>query len=289
MVLSIVDVCGEHLDKILIRVFWNSAEVGYYYAAQRVVAFLMSISGTIQVLIFPTFSGLHAAGKIEELRSLTQRAEKYISFSLCPVLMILFVFGESIVRAFFGDQFLPALPMLYAMLIYVYFGSLNRPSASHILGVNAPLPYVILSLCQMVLGILFGLIFVPKSLFGMKMLGLGGYGAAILMAISGFVGMVATKVLVYKITRTAPYWRSAIHAAVAVLIGIVLYLLKENIPDLGFMQSAVLSGIGVALYFAALYLMREIRVEDLQYMRIAASPKKMREYVTSELKSGPNL
>lgn len=289
MLLSCVSVVGEYFDKIFIRIFWDSSEVGYYYAAQRVVSFLMALSGTVQMLIFPMFSALHMTDDIDGIRTLTWKSERYISLLISPILMVLVVFGDNFIELIFGKKFLPVLPMLYAMVWYVYFASVNRPSASQILGVGRPKAYVMLSIALMAFGISLSFLFVPSSVFGIRMLGLGGFGAALVMAIAGFIGLVGTKLIVYRLTGTRLRLRVVVHPAVAILVGAGLALSKHYLGIHGVWQCIALSALGVAVYLGLLSRIGEMRPEDLRYLSAIANPAKLKEYVSAELRSRPML
>ncbi len=276
---------STNVDKVMIQLFWCSTEVGYYFGVQKITDFIIIISGVVCTLLFTTISAYHAENKIKEISALTRKAERHISFVILPIVTFVIALASQIIKVLLSDEFLPAVPVLRTLALYALILSINLPYWVMFGAINRPKLGAKIALAVALLNIALNTIFIPPALFGIKLLSMGAFGAALTTVISGFVGMIISRIYVKKLTNTSTNLRIFIHLLAACLTGFPLYAVGRIIPlDRWFsLFGAGLLCLGI--YLAILYCLKEFTKEDYHFFLDTVSPKKMFRYVKEELKS----
>jgi len=94
MLVATSNVIMHNIDKVMIQLFWNAADVGYYFAAYRLSNFITLFTQAIGMLIFPTYSALHKAGKLLQIKKLTFDSERHLSLIVFPMIFGLIILAE---------------------------------------------------------------------------------------------------------------------------------------------------------------------------------------------------
>lgn len=275
-----------NMDKIMIQIFWGTDYVGYYFSVQRITDVLMITSASVMALLLPTMSSYHTEKDFESIRKLTHLAERYLSMITTPMVIFIMVFAESIIDMLLGSAFIPAVPVLRILILLPLIASLNRPYWSQIMGINRPDVAAKLGVLGASMNIFLNLILIPKHVFGLKLLGLGATGAAVATLISWIIGGIFTRFIVFRLTKTTVNWRIIIHLAVGIFIAGILFYLESLIPVTRWFH---LLGLGLGtfgFYFGVLYLLHEFTRSDVDFFLATLNPKKMKDYMVSEIKSG---
>jgi O-antigen/teichoic acid export membrane protein len=279
-----VGTISVNVDKIMIQLFWSSTEVGYYFSTQKITDFVSAIAGVIGVLLFPTLSTYHAEDRIKELALLSRKAERYISLVIFPIVIFIIALAPQIISIILSDEFLPAVPVFRLLAVYSFIIGVNTSHWLQFGAINMPKLAAKIGLIPVVLNIVLNIIFIPSSLFGFKLLGLGPFGAAVTTVISGVVGVVISRFYTKMLTNTTTNLRTFIHLFAACLTGLLLYAFGHVIPlDRWFsLLGAGLLCIGI--YLAILYSLKEFTKEDYHFFLDTLSPRKMFKYTKEELK-----
>jgi len=290
--------------------------VGYYFAGWR-LTYLSTVALLVAILLFPTFSRLHAKKRYSRISDLTHKAEKYIAFVSVPMGVVLILFARPIVQTMLGDEFLSAVPMVRIFAISGLFVAFNIPYFSQIIGTDRPWIYAVIIFIQGFLNLILILILVPKILFGIDMAGVRGTGAALATLVSSIAGFILVRFVVrrYIVTRTIPYWRIYRIFISGAVMGPALWLLNilwplEN-PSRGIEKGLLWisdhisalepvttnmmdysRGMGIFLYLLAglipyiamLIVLKELTKKDLKYFLDVINLRKMLSYIRNELR-----
>ncbi len=281
---SVIVSINLNIDKLMIGSFYSVDEVAFYFSGEQLVLVMVALSASVGILLFPTISAMHARSDMAGIRLITNISERYLSIIITPLIVLCAIFAEPLIAIFFGNEFLPAVPIFRLLLIVTYLSSINIAYARQMEGTNRPGLGVRIASINIILNIVLNLIFIPDQLFGIRLLGLGAIGAAIATAISFVPAFILMRYYAYRITGTRSNWRILLHLFTAGVTGCAAYFTSLAIASI---QWYHLIGFGITfliIYFGILYLMREFTKEDLRYLLDLLNPRKMGDYAKSELK-----
>ncbi|MCF8069613.1 MAG: flippase [Desulfobacterales bacterium] len=102
---------------IMLGIFRNEAEVGYYDLAVKLSTLTAFVLQSINSMAGSKFSELYNAGKMDELFHVAKKSSKLIFWITMPILCTLIVFGKFIITFLYGKEFSVAyLPMVYLVI-----------------------------------------------------------------------------------------------------------------------------------------------------------------------------
>jgi O-antigen/teichoic acid export membrane protein len=108
---SIVNQMGGRAPDLIIGRLLGYQALGLYNRASGIVAlFYDLVVSSVQAVAFPAFSGAHRAG--EDLRGQYLRTATLISGAVLPVLAMLAILAQPLVRVLLGDQWLVAAALV---------------------------------------------------------------------------------------------------------------------------------------------------------------------------------
>jgi len=293
MIVSTSSIIMSNIDKILIQLFWSSADVGYYFAAFRVSNFIIMFTAAIGMLTFPTYSKLHAAGDINQIKKLTYDSERHLSLIVFPMVFGLIILAEPTAFILLSG-WMPAVPLLQILPFVVLFKTLATPYLSQFNGMNRPElnrnRMVIMVICNLILNFLL----IPKDIqmLGINLFGLGAKGAAIATVVSFAAGLVYTRIMSYKLIGEKGNIRIVIHAFAAIVMAGALYILLYNFDLILWITRwynlLFFAAFGLGIYLGILALFKEFTKEDFFFYMETLNIKKMFKYISSEFKDKDN-
>jgi O-antigen/teichoic acid export membrane protein len=286
--ISLIAIAGAitgNLDKILIGYFDTPSNVAYYSSSQTLLGTLGVIGSAVATLTFPSFSRLHSEGNIETIRKVTHAAERYISMIGIPVATLIIIFPTEVAVALFGGQFAPAGDTLRFLAITMTLTLLNQVYTTQVLGVNRPDISARITLGTFVLNVVLMLIFIPDSLFGIKMLGMSYTGAAIASVMTALAVFLSIRLIVRRLTGTKSNPRILRHLLAGVCAGFLIAGLDQVFPLEGMFRLIVFSAVTLVGFFAALAAMKEFTRDDITYLLDLINPGKMISYMGDEMKN----
>ena len=209
-----------------------------------------------------------------------------MDFVSCIVYLFIIVFSPQIINILLSSAFLPAVPILRILAIYALIGTMSTAYGQQLIGTDHPGLAAKIGLVGAIIGICLNLILIPRSVFGIELLGLGGIGAAISLVISSMIGLVFTRIFAYKLTATRSNWRILIHLLAAVITGIFAYFLSSlNLVDVFRWYHLIAYGLScLGVFLSVLYLAREFTKEDFKFFIDTLNLKGMAGYIVGEMK-----
>lgn len=288
MILSVVAIISLNVDKIMIGYFWTSTEVGYYFTVQRVMEFITILSGSVATLLFPTLSQFHSFKIFNKLNQTTRLAERYVSMVMIPPIVVIIVFVYPLINIMLDKSFLPAASVLLTLTIYAFIHGLDMPYNSLINGINRPGVGAKIGLVVCTINIPLNYFFIPEhgllSSFGIE----GPTGAAVATVISTSVGFIAMRIAARKFTGIKLVQsHTPRHIIAGLVMGFVLYAVafqSSLFPAIRWYHLFMFSGLGLAIYLAVLFVLKEFNKRDLDFFLDVLHPKEIVDHITSELK-----
>ncbi len=283
---SSISLISVNVDKVMLQLFWSASVVGYYFGVQRVIIFIISISTAVTVLLFPTLSRYHGKKEHGDIRRLTRAAERYVSLVVMPLAFLLIVFSRPILNLFSGDIADNASTVLQIMAVYAVIFCFYAVFINQILAVDRPGLGAKIGITIALINITLNTILIPKDIrsIGINLFGMGAEGAALATTISATFGLIISKFYARRLTGTKWNPRILLHLLAALVMGCVLYYMKSVIviKSVFVVGGACLLGMGI--YIAVLWLLKEFTKDDLKLLLNILNPKEMKQYVVSELR-----
>ncbi|MBN2602958.1 MAG: flippase [Candidatus Thermoplasmatota archaeon] len=285
VLLSTMHIISTNVDKVMLGYFWTSTEVGYYFSVQQFFQIILIISGSVGIVLFPSISEFHSKKDFVKIEKTTHLAERYISLSIMPIVVVVVVFSKQIINTMLNDSFLPASTLLSFLTIYAFIASLMIPYYSLIKGYDKPILLTIIGCIMFLINVVLNYLLIPQwgllSSFGVY----AHTGAGFATSISGFIGLIGYLLAAKKYTgfklmqRYMPY-----HLFAGIIMGVSIYLINNFISLTRWYHLIIFSVLGLLVYLVVLYILKEFKKEDLNFFLKMFHIKSMVSYIKSELK-----
>lgn len=275
-----------NIDKVLIQLFWDAVEGGNYYAVFRLSRFLDIATLAIGTLLFPTMSALHANNDLEGIKKLSFKSERYLSMVISPIIFFMVFLAKPVVHILLSDKFYPAIPILQILPFFALFDALDRPYQSKLMGMDLPHFARNRVIIMVTVNVILNIILIPRDIqmFGIDLAGMGAVGAAIATVVAYFVGLVYTRIQVWKISKMHVNYRIVLHFIAAFIMGVTLFYLDTICPVQRWYDLITFGLIGMGIYLAILYLVREFDKTDFNLFIDTINAKKMLMYIREEIR-----
>jgi O-antigen/teichoic acid export membrane protein len=302
-VLSFMGMMVTNVDKVIIKFFWagtaGDAIVGHYFMMQRFILVYILISSSLGPILFPRLSQTHACKDFHSLREMCWKAEKYTSVIIVPLVMATIALAPTFIVVFAAESYLADAGTLIVLSVYALLLSLDMAYVMVIYCVDRPEISMRLGLITALVTLGMFVVLVPRTFFGMTLLGGGALGAAVAMLIGVVVEYVLCRHYAYKVAGVTSYHRTLYHVSAGFAMALLLYafywtgfvdrlttLLDSALSGFfgGLVALSVVCLIGLAVYAGLLWATGELKREDLRFFKDLLNVGKMREYLSSELR-----
>jgi len=284
---SISFILMTNLDKVLIQLFWGYDEGADYFSTVRMCRFINSITVAFGMLLLPAMSAMYIKNKKAEMKEVSLKAERYMSMILMPIIFLMIFLAKPMIYILLKKQFYTAIPILQILPLFALFDALNRPYQMTLLGMDLPHFARNRMLLMVCINIILNLLLIPKDIksIGIKLFGLAGTGAAIATVIAYFVGLVYTRVAIYRISKIGFNFVIIKHFIAAIGMGLLITYLNKFYLIYRWYDLLFFSIIGVGIYVSILAAMKEFKKDDFYLFLDTINPKKMFSYISEEIKS----
>jgi len=285
LLVSVLVTISTNIDKITIGYFWTSVEVGYYFSVQQILQIMLIVAQVMIIVLFPTFSKYHSEKQMEKIHEMTLSAERYISLLMIPVVVVLIVFAGPIINIMLNSSFLPAASVLIVLSLFALVSSFTAPYTALVIGMDKPAVAARNSLMVCVINITLNFLFIPKN-GALSFVGINGAtGAAVACAISATVGFVGLKIVSRRMTGIRLVQPAVIlHIVAGLVMGAFLYGLTLVVTINRWFSVIAFALLGLLVYLGVLWLLKEFRREEFTFFMNLLHPKKMLQYVSSEMR-----
>lgn len=274
---------AKNMDKLMLQFLWSTADVGYYSAAQRLLIFLEYLPAATIALLFPTISQYHSKGYIKSIQRISKEAEKYISMIVSPMVMLIIVFAQPICNTILGKDFVNTIPILVILSFVTLINGVSQPYIQQAGATNHIITATKCSIIVFILNILLNLLFIPRKIFNVHLLGMGGIGAAIATLISIIIGITLFRYYAYKFTGSKSDPQILLYFVSASIAGFISYYILQHCTLTTIMKSLV-AVMSLVIYLLLIILFKRFTKNDFIFILNAINPIKIKNYILTELK-----
>jgi len=139
MVTSVVSPILVYFERFLIGSLLSVAALAFYSAPYEMVTRLTIIPTSLTMTLFPAFSALEGVQNRQRLATVFARSVKYILLTLGPIVLVISLFAEDILRLWLGTDFAKeSTAVLQLLAMGVLINSLAHTPFSLLQGVGRP-------------------------------------------------------------------------------------------------------------------------------------------------------
>ena len=289
MLSSVIGIISTNIDKITIGFFWTSIEVGYYFTIQRLLAFIIILSTAVSTVLFPTISSHHAKKSFEKMKATTLVAERYISMVMIPPIIFMIVLVVPVIKIMLDEAFVPAASILIILAIWAFIRGITLPFSNLISGMDKPGIIAKISALTFSTNIILNILIVPKKGI-LSSIGINGpTGAAVATVIAFLLSYIAYRLISKKLLKIKILNSHTIrHIIAGLVMGGLLHLIAYEttlFPIIRWYILLFFAILGLIIYIAVLFVLKEFKKQDLNFFLGIISPKSMLKYINSELKN----
>lgn len=282
---SAIGLISFHVDSFVLGHFLGDVDVGVFGFSKRLPLVVAGIGVALSLLLFPAISSLSARGDTAGVSRSVDRATRWLSMLLAPILFFSAAFAAPLIHLVLSDQ-ADALAM-GILCAYVYVSTLAIPHSNLLLGTEKHRVVARLGALTAATVIILNLLLVPTDIksLGLTLGGLGVIGAAVATLVSGIVWYTGLRIATWRLVGYRDRTRLWTHLLAATFMTVVLLGVHQWLmPLTRFFHVPLYGALGGLLYLGALLLLREFTREDWAYVRESVHPMEMLRYVWGELR-----
>jgi len=127
MITTVMSFIVTQTDILMLGSMSTTETVGIYAVAMKLALLTSFILASVNIVLAPKISELYYSNKPDELKIVVQKTTKFIALLSLPVVVVLIVFGKSIL-SLFGTEFITGYMALIFLLIGQIFSVFSGPA-----------------------------------------------------------------------------------------------------------------------------------------------------------------
>jgi len=282
---STAGIVATHIDGAALGVFLGKADAGVWGAIRRIPLVLLGVGTAVAIVLFPSISAMGARGERREIQDAMDKALRYLSMLLVPIVTFVVLFAEPVIRIAIGADFVTGANALRIMCIYVLVATFAYAHGTLLMGLGKPGAAARMGLLYSVLVVVLDLVLIPYDIqsLGIRLAGLGLLGAAVGTLTAGVVWYAGLRYASYRKVGYRERAHVVRHVLGAAAMSAALLGLDRIVPFERWFHAPLFALLGVTVYALALFALRELRREDVRLILDNVHPGEMVRYVRTEL------
>lgn len=212
------------MDKIMLGLMTNVAEVGYYEQAEKITMMPLGLVTALGTVLMPHMSNLAAKGHEEKMKEYIEKSISFMMFLAFPICLGLIAVANSFVPLFMGDGFNSSIILVQLLSITLPFLAFANPiRTGYLIPKERDDVYVKLTITGAIINLIINFLLIPH---------LKSMGACIGTIIAEFTVMVYQIMAVRNNLDVAKYIKNSISflikALVMFAIVLIVGLIKMN-------------------------------------------------------------
>ncbi len=262
MLLTIFSIYNR-IDTLILPHLRSFTENGYYTAVYKFWDTLAFVPAVVAAALYPYFAEKISLGHVEEVRKVLYTYTRFLIALAIPASVGAYLLASRLVVSFFGNEFLPAAPALWLLVIAVSILFIYVPVNSLIISQRTKLATTITGV-TLVINLALNLTLIP--IYGFVV-------AALITVVSELIQLVGyTWVVQNRIVRFKYFSSFGKPIVASILMGGIIMLFED-------MNMWVLIALGGLVYVASLAILQFFHREDWELLKAAINFRKKIEPV----------
>lgn len=237
---------------------------GIYNGALTVGRIPYYVFYALTVILLPVVSKSTAEGNLERTAKIISNSLRLMVILLVPSVILMAVFSRPIIKIFYSAKYIDAAYPMAILVVGVGFLTIFYVMSFVMNGAGKTKIPMVISIFGVVLNVVLNYILIKKYAL---------IGSAVATSITSFVIMLIMLYYLYRDFRVSIKILSILKIALA---GVLMYFLAQLFSQ-GEFIFILWSIILFAFYLLVLYLLKEIKKEDLEFFKGIISRKKKAE------------
>jgi len=136
--MSIGEMTFYQFDLLLLGFLVNTEAVAVYHAAKQPFRFYSLLTQSINLLVFPGASQLHAQNRVEDIRIMYEKIIAYYLTAMVAFNLLLFLGADFLLSIFYGGKYPDSLWIFRIFLIFSFFEPLYNLTMGVLYGLGKP-------------------------------------------------------------------------------------------------------------------------------------------------------
>jgi O-antigen/teichoic acid export membrane protein len=257
MLLTIFSIYNR-IDTLILPHLTDFTQNGYYTAVYKFWDTLAYLPAVVAASLYPYYAQKIALGEIHEVKLVLQTYTRYMIALAIPATVGAFLLADRLTVAFFGNDFAPAAPALWLLVLAVSVLYIYIPVNSLIISQRTKTAMIITGV-TLAFNLTFNLLLIPKY---------GFVVAAVITVLSELIQLIGYTFIVQRKIVSFEYFSSFVKPMIAgIVMGMAIYYMRKY-------SLWNLIGMGAVVYFASLSALRFFRKEDLDLLKAALNFRK---------------
>ena len=260
-VLNLIISIYVQLNTIMLGFMDGDYAVGIYTAGNKIPHIILSLVTSMGVVLLPRFSNLVASGKMDEFKSVCDKAIRLVLMLALPFTAGLMLLSEPIIEIFCGHAFIDAVPVIYWTAPVILFIGLTNVIGIQILYPLGKENIVIYStLGGAIVNVILNIILIPN--FSAIGAGIATFSAELAVLIIQVIA--GRKYIPVRLLNKCNL--KYILATICLIAVVTPFVFLINNNWLQILLSVAIGGIAYGLYL--LYIKDDIVLSILKYLKI---------------------
>jgi len=234
------------VDSIMMGYFGQTAQVGWYNAAYKIIASVVISATLISRSFYPALSRFFKESK-EKLQKIWNYQMELMIILAIPTTIGGFIFAPKIINLFYGSGYNPSVYAFQFLVFVCAIDFLYYPYAMALVVSNQQKKNFGLLLTGIVINIILNLALIPRY---------GFYGAAIATIISSLIIFLLSIVFLKYFTPVSPFNLKLLKVLIMTIISSVVMFLVIRHPLIYNLNLFILILIGGLVYFTSFFASR---------------------------------
>lgn len=247
--LNVVTSIYLQLNNVLLGFMKNAEAVGYFTVATKIIVIVMSVFGSLSVVIMPRTSNLIAEGKMDEFETLIQKSYDFVLALAMPLTVGLIFISPSALLLLSGDGFAPAILTSQIVAFNILMVGLSGVMGIQVLYPLGKINIVILcTFIGAIINVLFNILLIPC--YGHNGTAVAYMLAEVTVTISMF--FIGRKYIPIRFLKK----QYGHYILGSIIMGICLYLLSLlELNNIATLITMVI--VGIVIYISILLILKD--------------------------------
>ncbi|GGM71694.1 hypothetical protein GCM10007108_07240 [Thermogymnomonas acidicola] len=269
---SSLSTVNGNIDKVIVQFFWHADATGAFYASQRIVTIITTMSSSLYIFFLPLF--VRMLGSREDFDTSVQEYERIVSLFALPI-VVAFIVMHLYITNLFTAAYDSYSEMLMFLSANAYIAAVTMPYSSALTAENKTWVVGRISIYAVIVNIALNLLLVPPSIFGFRAISLGATGASVSLLSATLFSSFLYRYRVWR-DKGIGYPKGITVQAVPVAAqAAFLYICSRVLHPYDILILAPVLAASVIIYLGFAVLLRQITIGQIFMFIRMVNPKRI--------------
>lgn len=268
------------LDKIYLQSQTDLKILGNYSAGLALASFIKTIENSLGLLFFPLFSRYITENQVDKVVDVIRKYEKINFFLIMPLVLIASITSRELILITYGNKFNLASDVFSFAILSFFVSTVTLPYANILTGLGKFKESSIIWLSSVFIFVILAYVLVDKNNFNLSAKGMAmsilGTNLFLLFTYLFYIKKIASFKIRLLTQRSLIVFNLSFFALV--------FLAYSLMPKINTLLTILLGLPVFLLCLVLMWVFKLVEKEDLIILKNLVNPKKMNNYIKSELK-----